>query len=459
MVSLRRAVACCIGTLVIGLGVPVVAAAAGGTSFSAVTSAGEWYTVANNIGQSYGLAPDGNGGLLSYSYTSDSASPLYDFSATQLTQAATGQPVQPLPAPVTTTAATAGQWDAGIAVASDGTIYFTNSSDTNIYVYHPATNTTSTLSLARPWSDLSGLVLSPGGQYLYVSDQRTGDVYRVDLATSAISTVLTTASDGDLQQMVFDAAGNLFVADQYDGQVDEVPASTLASLTSPATVGNGAQVVIDWGAGDSGGLTGLAFDSAGNLYSGTYSPNAGYPSIVMVTAPQLTQVESTGNPATFTNGELFDVADNSTPAVDGPQPLTVVNNTLYVGNYDGQNIVAVPLADLSLSHPRSLVATRTGPTLALTWSGGSAPYRCVLLLGYRDPTGFTENTSTTSCTFTGLSLFVPYGVQVITGYGTPYATSMDAFAAAPGLTCARGSATRHYTMAGSVCPRGWHATT
>ncbi len=457
--NVRRALTCSIGALAIGLGFPVVASAAGGSQLGTVTTPGEWYTVANNIGQSYGLAPDGNGGLLSYSYVSDSASPLYDFSGAQLTQAAFSQPVQPLPAPLTTTGATSGQWDAGIAVSSGGTIYFTNSSDANIYTYDPATSTTATLPLETPWNTLSGLVLSPDGQYLYVSDQVTGDVYRVDLATHAITTVLTTSGD-DLQQMVFDGSGDLFVVDQSSNQVDEIPASTLAStLASPATVGNGAQVVIDWGAGGSNGLTGLAIDAAGNLYSGDYSSNAGYPSIVMVTAAQLAQVETIGIPASFVNGELIDVADSSTPAVNGPQPLTVVNNTLYVGNYSGNNIVAVALADLSLSHPQSLVATRTGSTLSLTWSGGQAPYRCVLLLGYHDPTGFAQNTSTTSCTFTGLSLFIPYGVQVITGYGTPFANSSVAFAPAPGLTCARGSATRHYTVAGSVCPRGWHATT
>ena len=443
------------------LAVPSIASASGGPALTPLTTPSQWYTVANSIGESYGLAPDGSGGLLSFSYTSSSSgpapSPLIDFGSSTLTQAALGSPANALPTPLTSVSAASGQWDAGIAVATNGTIYFTTSSFGTIWAYSPSTGLTTALPvISPPWSDLTGLVLSPNGQDLYVSDQETGDIYRVSLATGDVTTVLTT-SGGDLQQLAFDASGNLFVADQGDDQVVEVPAATLASQVAPATVGSGAQVVIDWGTSSDSSLTGLAFDAAGNLYSGTYGVDTGYPSIVMVTAAQLAEVEATGIPATFANGQLLDVADATTPAVDGPQPLTVVGDTLYVGNYDGQNIVAVPLSGLGVSRPERVTAVRSGTTLTATWTGGSGPFRCELLQGFHDPTGFALNTVTTSCSFGGLSLFVPYGVEVISQYGTTDPVAAEAFAPAPGLTCQRGSRTRHYTTPGSRCPRGWHA--
>ncbi|MGC8499390.1 MAG: hypothetical protein ACP5OV_07855 [Acidimicrobiales bacterium] len=365
-------------------------------------------------------------------------------------------PISPLPAPLTMTGASSGQWDAGIAVAGDGTIYFTASSNATIWELAPGSATATALPVGSPpWSDLTGLVLSPNGQDLYVSDQNNGDLYRVDLTTDAVTTVLTT-SGADLQQIAFDASGNLFVVDQGDNQVLEIPASTLVSLTGPVTPGAGAQVVADWGSDGSGDLTGLAFDAAGNLYSGDYDSNDGV-AIAEVSAAQLAQVTASGTPATFANGELVDVADATTPAVDGPQPLAIVNNVLYVGNYDGGNIVAMALA-APTTRVRDLSVVRTGGTLRATWTGGTAPYRCVLLAGFHDPTGFATGTATTSCSFSGLSLYASFGIEVISGYGTAIPLTAEAFAPAPGLTCARGSATRHYAAPGLRCPRGWHST-
>ena len=451
MMRLRWVMTLFAGVAVMALGVPASAGAAASTQPS------QWYTVANGIGESYGLAPDGQGGLLSYAYVGSSYSgSLLDFSAAQLAQAAAGVPVAPLPVPLTTTAATSGQWDAGIAVASNGTIYFTASSNATIWELAPGSATATALAVASPpWSDLAGLVLSPNGQDLYVSDQDNGDLYRVDLTTDAVTTILTT-SGNDLQQIAFDASGNLYVADQGDNQVLEIPAATLLAQTSPVTPGHGALVVADWGSDGSGDLTGLAFDAAGNLYSGDYSSNDGV-AIVEVSAAQLAQVAATGTPATFANGELVDVADATTPAVDGPQPLAVVNNVLYVGNFDAANIVALALA-APTARAQDLSVLRSGGTLSATWRGGTAPYRCVLLQGFHDPTGFAVGTGTTSCSFSGLSLYAAFGIEVISGYGTATPLTAEAFAPAPGLTCARGSATRHYTSPGSRCPRGWHPT-
>ncbi len=460
MRRIRNALVLCASLAVLSMG---TAAAGGAATSSSLSNESQWYTVASGIGESYGLAPDGAGGLLSFSYTTNDASPLYDFSAVALSGAASGVPVAPLPTPIATAAAVGGQWDAGIAVAADGSIYFTTSSNTFIYHYDPATRTTSTLTFGSvPWRNLTGLVLSPNGQDLYVSDQSTGDIYRIDLANSAISTIFTTPGE-DLQQMAFDASGNLFVVDHGDNEIDEITATTLGTLTSPVQVGQGAIVVASWGstAGHTG-MTGLAFDSAGDLFMSDYHSGTGYPSVAVVPAVQLSQVEVSGSPATFANGQMLDVADASTPAIAGPQPLAVVGDVLYVGNYDGENIVALPISALGLLHvnrPQDVGATRVGAALSVTWVGGTAPFHCVLLEGFNDPTSYAVSTFTKSCSFNGLSLFVPYGVEVISGWTSSVPISVDAFAPAPGLTCLRGGHVRHYYTVGSRCPRGWHATT
>ncbi len=462
MVRLRRLLTWSVGAAALALSFPASAGA------QTATQLNQWYTVANGIGRSYGLAPDGRGGMLSYAYTGSGPGSLLDFSASQLAQAAAGVPVAPLPAPLTTTVASPYESDAGIAVATDGTIYFTSSSDATIWELTPGSATATALPVTNnnpPWNYLAGLVLSPNGQDLYVADQSNGTLYQVNLSTDAVTTVLTTYQFGNLQQIAFDASGNLFVVDKGDDLILEITASTLQALNAPVTIGAGAQVVVDWGNDGSGGLTGLAFDAAGNLYSGDYnSDSANGVTIVEVSAAQLAQVEATAMPATFTNGELIDVADSSTPAVNGPQPLAVVNNVLYVGNYDGQSIVALALATptpaqvVSVAPAQDVSAVRTGGTLSATWQGGTAPYRCVLLQGFHDPAGFAVGTTTTSCSFSGLSLYTVFGVEVISGYGTSAPLTSEAFAPAPGLTCARGTATRHYASPGSRCPRGWHAT-
>ena len=444
--------------LVLGA-VPAMAAA---SSPQALTTNASWQLVANE-GEMYGLAAGANGALLSLSYYNSSGTAnLYSFPALSLAGALVGTPINPLPGPLTTAGADASQWDAGIATASNGDIYFTVSSNSAIYQYNPLTQVTTDIAPeVVPWSDLTGLVLSPDGQDLYVSDQNTGDVYRLALATGVVTTVFTTVSGGDLQQMAFDSAGDLFVVDQTQNQVEEIPASVLASASGPVTVGGGAQVVASYGS-NGASLTGIAFDAGGNLFIGAYSPNGSQPSIGVVTGYDLSLVEASGVPATLTNGEIGDVADSSVSAVDGPQPLAVVGNTLYVGNYDAENIVAVSLSSMNgltgqLGRLYNAFATRSGTTLTATWNPIAATsYQCVLLNGFNSPTTFHLTTTAATCSFTGLSVFYSFGIAVTAFAGSNRSSTVDVFAPAPGLTCVRGSRTIHVMTINGHCPPKYH---
>ena len=120
---------------------------------------------------------------------------------------------------------------------------------------------------------------------LYIADTANGRVRRVDVTTGLISTVVgsgngQSAGDGGPATaaivsspygVVFDAAGNLFVSEEYGHRVRRVAAAT-GVITTYAGTGTGGF------AGDNGPATtaqlqnpqGIALDPAGNLYIADY---------------------------------------------------------------------------------------------------------------------------------------------------------------------------------------------
>lgn len=107
--------------------------------------------------------------------------------------------------------------------------------------------------------------------------------------------------------------------------------------------------------------------------------------------------------------------------------------------------------------PTALAATRSGSTMTVTWNAGAStgPYLCTLLLGFGSPTNFTVRTSSTSCTFYGLSPLSAYGVKVSGSAGGGMAATTWA-AAGTKITCVRGRAVRHVVGFPAVCPAGFH---
>jgi LPXTG-motif cell wall-anchored protein len=130
--------------------------------------------------------------------------------------------------------------------------------------------------LDRPESILVG----PNGD-IYISDIDLNTIRKVDHTTGVISTVAGTTSgaSGDggpasaaqlhgPQGMAFDAAGNLHIADRYNGAVRKIDKNTGIITTVAGTLGSAGA------SGDGGPATSallkepysLAFDSVGNLY-------------------------------------------------------------------------------------------------------------------------------------------------------------------------------------------------
>lgn len=90
--------------------------------------------------------------------------------------------------------------------------------------------------------------------------------------------------------------------------------------------------------------------------------------------------------------------------------------------------------------PQNLLTSRTATTETATWtapSGGPAPtgYLCTLMYGYSNPSTFQISTTSTTCTFNGLSPTSQYGVQVQATNGGGTSAPVASFAAtAPPVT-------------------------
>ena len=137
---------------------------------------------------------------------------------------------------------------------------------TNVYqtglagaeVTYPVTETTTARGLQQP----QALAISGLDNKVYVADTQAGRVYSINgLGGGGLTRVSTgTISDPGPSALALDGAGNLFIADFYNGKIIEVPTTT----------GQAPSVV------NTGGLVqhpiALAFDVLGNLYIGDAGP-------------------------------------------------------------------------------------------------------------------------------------------------------------------------------------------
>ncbi|PYE47771.1 NHL repeat-containing protein, partial [Paenibacillus barcinonensis] len=216
----------------------------------------------------------------------------------------------------------------GIALNSNGDVFFTDSNHYTIRKINAATGIITTVAgngfygysgdggpatsarVGIPY----GIALDSNDN-LYIADTSNQRVRRVDAVTGIITTVAGDGSEGysgdggtalsaqlnDPLDVAIDSNGNVYIADSDNESIRKVdPAGTITTVA-----GNGPE---HWGAlndGDGGPATkaefypsGVAFDSSGNLYiSDTAS--------------------STIRKVDFTTGEITRVAGNRTPGYSG----------------------------------------------------------------------------------------------------------------------------------------------
>ena len=342
-----------------------------------------------------------------------------------------------------------------------------------------------TPSSAGAATSLTALVYGPslysGATSLEVVDlQALG--YSVTIASDAQWAAMTTAD--------FSAYGLLVIGDPRCNDIFSGTLDSLAAVWTPAVTGN----VVVFGtdpsfhagshsgaatfeshalafAGAEAGATGLylSLSCSGNdsqpvldalapgmtVGSGSYSDN-----ITDVTAAGAATLNITGADLTGWNSSVHEYIDQW-PA--NYTPLGIVQSSngcasliTTPGGVTGCPYILARGATYGAVH--NLSVSRSGTALTATWQAGSTagPFLCTLLYGLDTPSSFTARTSTTSCTFYGLSPSTPYGVRVTTSGGSGGSASAWSSPVKSTITCVRGSSVRHITGYAPRCPAGYH---
>ena len=237
-----------------------------------------------------------------------------------------------------------------------------------------------------------------------------------------------------------DGSGNVYVASV------NYPDTTIYKFTN----GSGVVMGIFAGArlysiavGPDGSVYGVDYGNTTNLFhmtpSGSVSTVSGY----LILAEGMT-VDGAGNifVADERNGIVEFSAAGPVANVAGypgrcAEAAAIGGSTMYV--YDecsGRNIytygvVSAPSPVLSLMVQSSIATINSENTQTVTasWTGSAyaTSYTCTLMYGYTTPSSFTETTSATQCSFTGLDLSIPYGVQVVALAGSYSSLPVVAF--------------------------------
>jgi sugar lactone lactonase YvrE len=195
----------------------------------------------------------------------------------------------------------------GLAIAGDGTIYFTRGGEPEAWVgrLRPHGSRTELYWIRIPGSGLRlwGLAVDDRRNCLYVAAGDTRAIYRVDLtletpAVEPFATGLMSPND-----IALDGQGNVYFSERGDGKVHRVTPEGMRNDVTPSSVDGrnwagglafgplGAlfvgtyqgivRIELESGVERSRALygafsgrgNGLAFDAAGRLYVGTYSPD------------------------------------------------------------------------------------------------------------------------------------------------------------------------------------------
>jgi len=132
----------------------------------------------------------------------------------------------------------------------------------NVFVVNNGDNTVSEISngvtttfIASDLSSPTGIAISGNNVFVANNGNNAGFISEFSLSTGAFEATYSTGQNGP-RGIAFDSFGNLFVANENNGVVTEIP-----------TGGGPATTVVD-GSNSPGTAfaTGLAFDSVGNLY-------------------------------------------------------------------------------------------------------------------------------------------------------------------------------------------------
>ena len=234
------------------------------------------------------------------------------------------------------------------------------------------------LATSAPLHEPAGLALDAASN-LFIADDRQNVIRRVDAATGTITTVAgigTSGPGGDggpatqaglsgPTGIAFDSAGNLYIADSINNRIRKIAASTQIISTIAGTAGAAGSFGGDGGPGVNAQLnvpTGVAVDGAGNVFIADFLNHAIRE--VTVANGYIYTVAGQGGVAGYTG----DGGPATSARLQRPVGVAVdASDTLYVSD-GGNNVIRKVTGDAS--HIISTIAGNGTP--GYSGDGGSA---------------------------------------------------------------------------------------
>lgn len=213
----------------------------------------------------------------------------------------------------------------------------------------------------------SGLALDKSGN-LFIADSENGRIRKVNSAGFISTYVDTNATMGSVAALVIDRVGNLYFSTlirdwdtfEYSSLIRKVTPdgniSTVAGVGRPGSNGDGGPAI----AAELSLVTGLALDSAGNLFLADELAGRVRRIGLVSTVPSLVSISPllAGQGATV-NVRLVGTSFESPLAIDAGTDLTVTNVTLVS---DSQVIATFTTTSSTLVGTRSVTVTTSGGT-------------------------------------------------------------------------------------------------